>query len=111
MEAVIKKNKSNDSLIEDYMNSITKKYESLMPIITKKTVKINDEKISIPTINTYHEMTKYNYTLNQLKGFAKHYKLKISGNKNELIPRVYSYLYFSSYIIKIQKIFRGFWYL
>jgi hypothetical protein len=74
----------------------------------KKPIKIGDDKISIPTINTYTEMVKYNYTLNQLKGFAKHYKLKVSGNKNELITRVYSYLYFSSYIIKIQKVFRGF---
>jgi hypothetical protein len=38
---------------------------------------------------------------------AKNYKLKISGNKNQLLTRIYSFLYFSSYIIKIQKIFRG----
>jgi hypothetical protein len=39
---------------------------------------------------------------------AKNYKLKISGNKNELISRIYSYLHLSFYIIKIQKIFRGY---
>jgi hypothetical protein len=39
--------------------------------------------------------------------FAKKYKLTISGNKNQLLSRIYSFLYFSSYIIKIQKIFRG----
>jgi hypothetical protein len=38
---------------------------------------------------------------------AKTYKYKITGNKNELIIRIYSNLYFSSFIIKIQKVFRG----
>jgi hypothetical protein len=33
--------------------------------------------------------------------------LKISGNKKELISRIYVFLFLSSYIIKIQKIFRG----
>jgi hypothetical protein len=43
----------------------------------------------------------------QLKSIAKTYKLKISGNKNELSARVYNFLYFSSFIIKIQRVFRG----
>jgi hypothetical protein len=75
--------------------------------IVKKPVKISEENISIPTINNYDEMTRYNYNVNQLKLIAKNYKLKISGNKNQLLTRIYSFLYFSSYIIKIQKIFRG----
>jgi len=75
--------------------------------IFKKPVKIIDENISIPTISNYDEMTRYNYNLSQLKMIAKNYKLKISGNKNQLLTRIYSFLYFSSYIIKIQKIFRG----
>jgi len=102
----LKKNKSNDSLLDDYMNNIIDKCEKTM-VLVKKPVKINDEKISIPTIENYYEITKYNYNVTQLKIFAKHYKLKISGNKNELLSRIYSYLYFSSYIIKIQTIFRG----
>jgi hypothetical protein len=52
-------------------------------------------------------MSRYNYNVNQLKLIAKNYKLKISGNKNQLLTRIYSFLYFSSYIIKIQKLFRG----
>jgi hypothetical protein len=38
---------------------------------------------------------------------AKFYKLKISGNKKELITRLHVFLFFSYYIVKIQKIFRG----
>jgi hypothetical protein len=88
------------------MNDITKKCEKNMPLV-KKQVKINGDNIIIPTIKNYDDLSKYNYNLSQLKIIAKNYKLKISGNKNELITRVYSYLYFSSYIIKIQCIFRG----
>jgi hypothetical protein len=106
MKTTLKKNKSDDSLIDEYMSNIIEKCEKNMPTI-KKPVKINDDNIVIPTIKNYDDITKYNYNLSQLKMIAKNYKLKISGNKNELITRLYSYLYFSSYIIKIQRIFRG----
>jgi hypothetical protein len=105
MTDILNKNKSQDSLIEEYLNNITAKCEEQMPIV-KKTTKISDDKISIPTINTYNELVFYNYNLTQLKIFAKNYKLKISGNKQQLLSRIYSYLYFSYYIIKIQKVFR-----
>jgi len=106
MNDIIKKNKSNESLIDEYMYAITSICEKKMPMI-KKPVKIDDENIVIPTIKSYDIISNYNYNLSQLKMIAKTYKLKISGNKNQLISRVYSYLYFSSFIIKIQKIFRG----
>ena len=100
------KSKSNDTLIEEYLNNITSKCKAKMPIV-KKTAKVCDEKISIPTINTYNELIYNNYNVTQLKSFAKYYKLKVTGNKPQLVSRIYSYLYFSSYIIKIQKIFRS----
>ena len=106
MNTTLKKNKSNESLLDEYMSNIINKCEKTM-ILVKNPLKINDDKISIPTIKTYSEITRYNYNVTQLKSFAKHYKLKISGNKNELLSRIYSYLYFSSYIIKIQKVYRG----
>jgi hypothetical protein len=106
MNTTLKKNKSNESLLDDYMTNIINKCEKNM-ILVKKPLKINDDKISIPTIKTYSEIPRYNYNVTQLKSFAKHYKLKISGNKNELLSRIYTYLYFSSYIIKIQKVYRG----
>lgn len=102
----LKKNTSNGSLMETYLNNITEKYESNMPIV-KKPKKVSDETIQIPTIITYNDLVYNNYNVTQLKLFAKHYKLKISGNKSQLSSRIYSFLYFSSYIIKIQKIFRG----
>ena len=99
-----KKNKENS--IDEYMGYIINKCEKTMNVI-KNPLKISDEKINIPKFEDYNEITKFNYNVNQLKGFAKHFKLKVGGNKNELLIRIYSYLYFSFYIIKIQKIFRG----
>ena len=106
MNDTLKKNKSNESLIDEYMRNIISKCEKIMPIF-KKSIKINSENIIIPTVENYADISKFNYNLSQLKMIAKNYKLKISGNKNELISRVYSYLYFSSYIVKIQSAFRG----
>lgn len=103
----IKKNKSANSLLEEYLNNITSKCEKKMPVI-KKGKKVSKDKLIIPTINEYNDLIYNNYNSSQLKTIAKHYKIKIGGNKPQLISRIYSYLYFSSYIIKIQKRFRGY---
>ena len=92
--------------MNEYINSISIKCENEIKNI-KKLEKIDENNVSIPTINCYNDIIKYNYNLNQLKSFAKHYGLKISGNKKELITRIYTFLNLSSYIIKIQKFFRG----
>lgn len=105
MTDIMKKKQSYESLIEEYMNNITAKCQEQMPLV-KKTIKVTDDKISIPTIKTYNELVYNNYNVTQLKNFAKYYKLKITGNKKQLLSRIYSYLYFSSYIVKIQKVFR-----
>ena len=106
MNDSLKKNKGTENHIDEYMASITLNCEKNM-IIVKKPIKISEDTVSIPTINNYNEILRYNYNVNQLKLIAKNYKLKIGGNKNQLLTRIYSFLYFSSYIIKIQKIFRG----
>ena len=102
MNDTLKKNKSKESLIDDYMNCITTKCEKNM-LVVKKPLKITDENITIPTISNYTDIIKYNFNLSQLKMIAKNYKLKITGNKNQLFSRIYSFLYFSSFIIKIQN--------
>lgn len=101
-----KKNKPNICSVDEYMNSILIKIEKMMPV-AKKSGKISDDNIIIPTIKNYDIIANCNYNQTQLKTIAKTYKLKISGNKSELVSRIYAFLYLSSYIIKIQKIFRG----
>lgn len=98
--------KKNNSLKDEYMNSISNKIEQKIQT-NKKLSKLDEENMIIPTINTYNDLTKYNYNVQQLKEIAKNYKLKVSGNKNELLTRIYAFLYLSSYIIRIQKVFRG----
>ena len=101
-----KKNKQSNFSVDEYMNSISIKSEKMIPVV-KKTMKISDDNIIIPTMKNYNDITNYNYNVSQLKIIAKNYKLKISGNKNELVSRIFTFLYLSSYIIKIQKVFRG----
>jgi hypothetical protein len=97
---------SNHNSVEDYMNIISNKCEQLIPH-TKSIKKNNDEDCIIPCIHNYNDVYKYNYNNGQLKTFAKIYKLKISGNKMQLINRIFTFLYLSSFILKIQKCFRG----
>ena len=106
MTIFTKKNKIHDTPIDEYMNNLLDKSSKMIPNI-KKSLKITDDEISIPTILKYNDIVNYNYNVTQLKTIAKHYKLKISGNKNELVIRIFSFLYLSSYLIKIQKFLRG----
>ena len=89
--------------MNEYINSISIKCENEIKNI-KKLEKIDENAVSIPTINCYNDIIKYNYNLNQLKSFAKHYGLKISGNKKELTTRIYTFLNLSYYIIKINHL-------
>jgi len=106
MTEILKKSKNNDSLFNDYVGIISANCEKTM-VFPSKLEKVNEEKLSIPTINNYKSILNYNYSLRQLKSILKYFKLKISGNKTELLTRLYSHLHFSSQIVKIQKIFRG----
>jgi hypothetical protein len=90
----------------DYIISISKMCEKEM-IFQNKLEKVNENNVSIPTIYNYQNITKYNYNIQQLKTFAKHYKLKIGGTKKELSSRIFVFLKLSFYVTKIQKIFRG----
>ena len=63
---------------------------------------------TIPTFKDYSMLLTTNYTMDQLKLIAKTHKLKHGGNKNELITRIYFYLYLSNSVTKIQKIIRGY---
>ena len=101
--SAIKKNNSFN--LDNFLNDIAGNCEQKLS--SSKKMKIEDENITIPNINNYNEILDYNYNLQQLKSFAKFYKLKISGNKKELLTRIFVHLKLSFYAIKVQKIFRG----
>lgn len=76
-----------------------------------KRIEVNKKSehvVKIPTLSNYNDLIHNAYTVDQLKSFAKHYKLKISGTKTELVYRIYYFLYLSNRVITIQKIGRKF---
>ncbi len=95
--------------LDDYMKKITQECDKQIDKNTpKKQLKYDEENFTLPKLSEYNEILKYKYGVEQLKSIAKSYNLKIGGNKNELIKRIYYHMFLSLYIIKIQKIFRGF---
>jgi DNA-binding Lrp family transcriptional regulator len=101
---VFSKQKLNKNTTDEYMKQLSNKYPSGL---FKGVLKVNDGDLKIPTISTCDNLLLFNYSLSQLKGFAKFYKLKVGGDKNELNLRIYSYLQLSECAIKVQKIVRG----
>ena len=79
-----------------------------VPKNKKKGKKIKQEDFVVPNMKDYNTLLTNNYNVKQLKAICKHYKLKVSGNKDEKIHRIYNYLKFSLYSSKIQKIWRGY---
>ena len=101
------KSSAKDTNINNYNNYLKGKIDSnIIPIIKNKN-KYDLECFKIPTINEYYLIIKNNYNVNQLKQIASHYSIKKTGNKNQLVNRLYAFTYLSFWIIKIQKIFRG----
>ena len=69
-----------------------------------KRNKISEDDFIIPSMHEWHLMTEINYNCSQLKKIAKHYKQKVSGNKNELVRRIINFLKYSQYVIIIHLI-------
>ena len=101
------KNASKDYLDEYILNIFENKNKDIFidKKINKKFIDIEND---IPHFKEYRTFLESNYNVSHLKNISKHYKLKISGNKQELIKRIYSHLLLSFYVLKIQKISRGF---
>lgn len=99
--------------VEKYLNTIYNECDNTIVInkklnkCTKKKEKVDDECVTIPGTHDYELLLVNKYNQNQLKIFAKFYKLKVSGNKQQLFERIFSFLKLSSVAIKIQKMVRG----
>ena len=62
--------------IEDYMNIINSECENSIPNVSNLK-KITDDDIISPTVNSYELVIGYNYSVSQLKSFAKNYNSRI----------------------------------
>lgn len=76
--------------------------------LPKKKHKIDEKNFKIPDFDGYNEFVEVNYYIPQLKAICKHYSLKQNGNKNELMTRVYNFLYYSKSASIIQRNLRKF---
>ena len=74
--------------------------------VSKKSLsKVLDEDFFIPEHKQYEVVNILNFNVKQLKQICKHYKQRLTGNKNEIKKRIYLYLKHSHYIKKIQNFF------
>lgn len=94
-----------DSLLLKTYDDYCRKNRYEIENITKN--KITKDNFIIPQLNEYQMLFTNNYKLSELKEIAKHYKLKITGNKTILISRIFSYLYLTKFSLKIQKMIRN----
>lgn len=84
-----------------------KLYENYMDKIgVYKKKKVNDDNFKVPKFCEYTDLLHKDFRVSQLKKICGYYKQKKTGNKQELIKRVYEYLYLSSNIVSIQSLFR-----
>jgi len=79
-----------------------------LPIYNKKKIKVFNKDFSILKFNEYNDLIIKDYNVAQLKQMCGEYKILKSGKKDELIDKIYKYLYFSNKIVNIQKIYRLF---
>ena len=85
-------------------------YDDIKPLIKKKRKKVKACDFKVIEPKNYLNILTINYNVNQLKQMCKKYKLKVSGNKSELMYRIYNFLKYSYFSIKIQKNYRGYLY-
>ena len=97
-----KKDTNVNDYFTDICDTISKKIQ-----LSKKLEKIDNEYLCIPNFKEAELLLRYNYNIQQLKLIAKTYKLKITGNKSQLVARIYTFLILSDSVIKIQKLIRG----
>ena len=95
------------------MNQITPKsflstyvFEKNLPRPPKRC-KVSVDEFSIPSYSEWGLLVKVNYNVSQLKSMARFYKQKVSGNKSQLVNRLFNYLKYSNYAIILQRHWRG----
>ena len=94
-----KKSSSSDFLKENVFESVCN---------IKKKFKVKDLDFKIIKMRDYELLKTHQFKVAQLKEICCFYKLKKTGNKDEITNRIYNHLKYSLYVLKIQSVVRGF---
>ena len=73
----------------------------------RKKKAVSDKEFSVPAFGEYETLVTNNYRVKHLKIMCRHYKQKVSGNKDQLVSRMYNFLRLSSVVAVIQRFWRG----
>ena len=101
---------NSNEIIDKHSNILgtcLKRHSKKLLSTCSKQLKIKDENFKILKPENYNNVIKFNYNVKQMKEICKHYKLKVSGTKNELVNRLYNYLRFTFFVSKIQKVWKN----
>lgn len=73
----------------------------------RKLKTVSPEDFIVLDFNDSEKLLQLNHNVVQLKKMCRHYKQKVSGNKSQLINRIYNFLKYSHKTSVIQKHVRG----
>lgn len=110
--AVIENNANiNNANIVVENEYVKKKYNVRKRVSGKEKDKDKDKEkktdtFIMPTFSSHNTFLSKSFTVDQLKKICQFYKLKITGNKQILINKIYHHLFFSSYVVIIQRVWR-----
>jgi very-short-patch-repair endonuclease len=79
------------------------RYYQNLPLSETKRKRVQAAEFRILQYGEQDCLIKWNYNMSQLKMIAKHYRISSSGNKDELLCRLYNRLKLGFYARKIQK--------
>ena len=77
-------------------------------VLSCKKKKVAEKDFTVPDFTEHEKLLRFDYKISLLKQICNHYRLKKSGNKQQLRFSVYNHLLFSTKIIPIQCIARGY---
>ena len=103
---IIISNVMNNTVIGNNETEYVKKKYKGRKVKTDKDIKSSKDAIVIPSFSSHSTFLIKTFTIPQLKDICRFYKLKVTGNKQVLTNKVYHYLYFSSYAVVIQRVWR-----
>lgn len=75
-----------------------------------KNKTISEINVEIPTVKNYTDFCNKKNTLLQLKSICKHYKLKTTGNKEQLTNTIYNFLHRKYNALIIQRVWKKYCY-